>query len=184
MKHLRVARRYASALMGLAQGQKSVDKISADLQKVREVLEPSREFRLLVASPVVSAAKKADVFRAVFGRLISREAMAFLEFLLEKQREAILLAVIAQFESLRDELLGIVTAEVTSVVEFTGPQEKKIQAELERYTKRKIRLRFALDKSITGGLVVKMGDTVIDASLRHQLEVLRKRFVESGPLSN
>jgi len=184
MKHLRVARRYARALMSLAQEQKAVDAIAGDLQKIRDVLEPSREFRLLVASPVVSAARKAGVFREVFGRLISRETMAFLEFLLEKQREVILLAVIAQFESLRDELLGIVTAEVTSVVEFTEPQEKKLQVELERYTKRKIRLRFSLDKSITGGLVVKMGDTVIDASLRHQLEELRERFIESGPRSN
>jgi F0F1-type ATP synthase delta subunit len=47
-----------------------------------------------------------------------------------------------------------------------------------------VRLQFALDKNITGGVLVRIGDTVIDATIKHQLELLRKRFVEGGPLSN
>ncbi len=184
MKQVRAARRYANALMNLSQEQKLVDKTAEDLRMVREVLTPSREFRLLVASPIVSAAKKAAVFREVFGASISKQTLAFLEFLVQKHREAILLQIIAQFEVLLDEIKGMVTAEVTSVVELTAPQEKSILSELERYTKRKVRLRFTLDKNITGGLLVRVGDTVIDASLKHQLELLRERFVEGGPLSN
>jgi F-type H+-transporting ATPase subunit delta len=184
MKNVRVARRYATALMTAANEQKSIDATAADLGLVGDLLRGSRELRLLISSPVVSPAKKKAVFKEVLQKRIAAETLRFIHLLIAKGRESILPDVIEQFENLRDAKYGIVNVDVRSAVEFTAPQEKGLQAQLEKYTRRKVRVRFALDTSIRGGLVVKIGDTVLDASVRHQLELLRERFVSGGPLSN
>jgi F-type H+-transporting ATPase subunit delta len=73
---------------------------------------------------------------------------------------------------------------VTSAIEFTPSQRKDLADELERYTRKKVRVRIAVDKAIKGGLVVRIGDTVLDASVRRQLEILRERFLSGGSLTN
>ncbi len=73
---------------------------------------------------------------------------------------------------------------MTSAIEFTPSQRKDLADELERYTRKKVRVRIAVDKAIKGGLVVRIGDTVLDASVRRQLEILRERFLSGGPLTN
>ena len=80
--------------------------------------------------------------------------------------------------------MGIVSIDVTSAVEFTPSQEKDLNNELERYTKKKVRVRLTVDRAIKAGLVVRIGDTVLDASMRRQLELLKARFLEGGPSTN
>ena len=99
-------------------------------------------------------------------------------------RERHLGEIIEEFEALRDEKYGIVNVDVTSAIEFTPSQRKDLADELERYTRKKVRVRIAVDKAIKGGLVVRIGDTVLDASVRRQLEILRERFLSGGPLTN
>lgn len=184
MKNVRVARRYAMALMTAATEQKNIDGTAGDLDMLGNLLRGSREFRLLIASPVVSPAKKKAVFKELLEKRIGGETLRFIHLLTAKGREPILPDVIEQFAILRDEKYGIVNVDVRSAVEFTEPQEKNLQSQLEKYTKKKVRVRFSLDKSIQGGLVVRIGDTVLDASVRHQLELLRERFISGGALSN
>ena len=184
MKNPRVARRYAAALMTAAEQQKNIDGTAADLDLVGRLLRESRDLRRLIASPIVSPARKRAVFKEVLGTRIGNETLRFIDLLITKGREGVLPEIIQQFELERDEKYGIVNVDVRSAVEFTEPQEKSLQAQLEKHTKKKVRVRFALDKSIQGGLVVKIGDTVLDASVRHQLELLRERFISGGALSN
>jgi F-type H+-transporting ATPase subunit delta len=165
------------ALMTAAGEQKALERTSKDLEAIAGVLNGSREFRVLVASPVVAAKRKSGVFKELFGSRINRETLDFVDLLLQKHREALLLDVIEQFNALRDEKLGIVTVGVTSAIECTPPQQKNLQTSLEQYTGKKVRMHFSLDKTIKGGLLVRIGDTVLDASITHQLEVLKRRFV-------
>jgi F-type H+-transporting ATPase subunit delta len=102
--------------------------------------------------------------------------MAFLELLVEKQREENLLGIIEQFLVLRDAKYGIVNVEVASAVEITTQQEKNLSEKLEHYTRKKVRIRFSLDNALQGGLVVRIGDTVLDASIKRQLELMREQF--------
>ena len=184
MRNVRVARRYAQALMIAAQEMNTVDTTAQDLQTIGSMLRGSRELRTLVASPVVSVKKKTGVFNALFSPYVKLMTLEFLNLLVAKNREALLADLIEQFNALHDEKLGIVTVEVKAAVELTPPQEKSLQSQLEQYTQKKVRVRFALDKQIKGGLVVKIGDTVLDASIRRQLERLKERFVAGDALSN
>jgi F-type H+-transporting ATPase subunit delta len=184
MKNTRVARRYAQALMLSADSAMSmIDAIAGDLELIKRTLDGSRELRLLLASPVVKSDKKRAVLRELFRSRIGAVTMTFVELLTEKQREGMLSEVIEQFGALRDAKYGIVNVDVASAVEISEQQERSLSAKLEAYTKKKVRLRFALDASLKGGMVVRIGDTVLDASVKRQLEVIRERFVEGHALN-
>ena len=184
MKNVRVARRYAGALMDVAEAGKIIDGTAADLEIIASALRGSRELTLLAQSPVVSPARKAAVFRAIFAGRIGKGTMEFIDLVIAKQREKHLPEIIEQFALLRDEKMGIVSVDVTSAVEFTPSQHKDLSNELERYTKKKVRVRVTVDRAIKAGLVVRIGDTVLDASMRRQLELLKARFLEGGPSTN
>ncbi|MGB2958801.1 MAG: ATP synthase F1 subunit delta [Bacteroidota bacterium] len=180
MKNIRVARRYASALVISAEEGGVVEAVSRDLDRVGKVIEASREFRLLLASPVVSPEKKAAVVEELFGRRVGRETMTFIKLLLQKGREEFLSDVIEQFRALLDEMRGIVAVEVTSALELTRDQERRLRKQLEQYTGKHVRIHPRLDTSIRGGVVMRIGDTVIDGSITHQLVLLRERMAEGG----
>lgn len=170
--------------MAVAEEQQAVEQTVKDLDLIAQIHKDSREFRMLVASPVVSAYKKTKIFKDLLGPHISKATMMFVSLMTAKSREALLPDVVEQFQALRDEMMGIVTVEVTAAVEFTPSQETNLKSQLETFTRKKVRVRFSLDNAIKGGLLIKIGDTVLDASIRRQLEVLRERLVLGSPLAN
>jgi F-type H+-transporting ATPase subunit delta len=184
MKKVRVAGRYAAALMTLAREHNVVDGVVEDLDRIQEVLTSSREFRLLVKSPVVPAAKKTAIFKELFGSRLRKETIDFLNLLLEKHREDLLPELIEEFHVRRDLLLGIVGVDVITAVECTPAQGTSLQSQLERFTGKQVRVRYVLDTSLKGGMVLRIGDTVLDDSLKRQLERLKELFVEDVPFVN
>ncbi|MEO8167664.1 MAG: ATP synthase F1 subunit delta [bacterium] len=183
MKNTRVARRYAQALMMTANSPKAIDEIANDLTTIKKILDDSRELRRFISSPIIHQAKKLTVLKELFRTRITPITMSFIELLVEKQREASLLEVIEKFFALRDERYGIVNIDVASAVEISPEQGKSLSEKLEQYTKKKVRVRFALDKALKGGMVVKIGDTVLDASIKRQLELMREQFIHGHALN-
>jgi len=184
MKNVRVARRYARALIAVAEEREELDRTAADLEIIGTLVRGSRELRLFLARPIVSEGKKRTVLVELFGRSLAPLTMKFLVLLLAHQREMELLAVIEQFGEIRDEKLGIVNVDVISAIDLSAPQEVELTRKLEQQTRKKVRIRFTMDKAVRGGILVRIGDTVLDASLRHQLDLLRERFTEGAPLTN
>jgi F-type H+-transporting ATPase subunit delta len=184
MRNVRVARRYARALMATVTDSGQVDATSRDLESIGSTLKASRDLRLLLASPVVTPVKKTKIIRGLFGGKVGAHTLAFLGLLIEKHREGHLSEIVEQFGQLHDEAEGIMTVEVKSAVELPAPQRETLHKEMERLTGKKVRLQFSIEPSIRGGLVVRVGDTVRDASVQRQLEILRTRFIEGGGLSN
>lgn len=184
MKNVRVARRYARALMTVAEERKALDRTAADLETIGSLVRGSRELRLFLARPIVSEQKKRTVLKELFAQSLGALTMEFLMLLVAKQRETELLEIIEQFGEIRDEKFGIVNVDVISAVDLSTPQEQELTRKLELQTMKKVRVRFSIDKSVRGGFLVRIGDTVLDATLRHQLDLLRERFTEGGPLTN
>jgi F-type H+-transporting ATPase subunit delta len=177
MKNPMAARRYAAALMEAAGTGRAVTAVARDLESVRTLLQGSRELRLLLASPVVSGPKKRAVVDALFGKRLGVTTMTFLRLLVEKGREPLLLPIVEDFLALRDAREGIVHVDVTTAVPLPAAQQKALTATLEQLTGKSIRLRCTEDAAVRGGLVVKIGDTVLDGSVRNQLVRLHQRFV-------
>jgi F-type H+-transporting ATPase subunit delta len=182
MRSTRVASRYAKALMDVAEERQTLERTAADLEAIAGIIRGSREFRVFLSSPVVSIPRKKSVLIELFTRTISKDTLAFLDLLVTKQREAHLGEIIEQFAVLHDAKMGIANVDVTTAVELTAQQQKSLQKELEQRTGKSVRLRVATDASIRAGLVVRIGDTVLDASLTHQLERLRERFARGAAL--
>ncbi len=184
MRNVRVARRYAMALMNAAESKQSIDRVAGDLASIESLLRSSREFRTFLTSPVVSPKKKWAVLTELFAKRLGPDTMDFLELLVTKSREAILPDAIEQFNALHDAKQGIVNVAVTTAIAVTPQQERALQKQLEQYTRMNVRVRWSLDASIQGGLFVRIGDTVLDATIRHQLERLAERFLEGNALTN
>lgn len=181
MTHSRVASRYAAALMQAAEEAKAVDAVARDLEVVRATLGGSWDLQRLLASPIVSSAKKQSILTELFGARFAPLTMQFVALMVDKGRERALASAVEQWFGLRDERMGVVTADVTSAVDLTPDQRRAITATLERATGKTVRVRTFTDAAVRAGLIVRLGDTVHDGSLRRQLERLRERLV-SGPV--
>jgi F-type H+-transporting ATPase subunit delta len=181
MKHARVASRYASALMAAAEESKAVDTVARDLDSLRATRAASRDFQRLLDSPIVSPARKQSILSELFGARFGPLTLAFLALLVEKGRESVLPAACERWFALLDERRGVLAVDVTTAVELSADQKRDITAELERSTGKAVRVRAATDRTIRAGLIVRIGDTVHDGSLRRQLERLRERLVSGGP---
>jgi F-type H+-transporting ATPase subunit delta len=182
MRSTRVARRYAKSLIQAAEDLRTLEATAADVEKIGAVVNASREFRRFLTSPIVSMAHKKAVLLELFGNQISSSTLSFLDLIVKKQREVLLPEILEQFGVLRDVQLGIVNVDVTTAVELTPPQLRGLQIELERHAGKKVRLKMVTDPAIRGGLVIQIGDTVLDASLTRQLERLRERFARGAAL--
>lgn len=178
MSNLRVARRYAEALMESATDPHQLDRLASDLAFVQEAIKQSRELATFLKSPVISKDKKKAIFAELFRSRVSDATLSFLNLLTAKGREDVLADVIAEFFRMREEKLGIVTVEVRAATELTQEQHQDIQRRFEGFTQKKVRISFSLDKQLRGGFVARVGDTVFDGSVQRQLELLRERFAE------
>lgn len=180
MSNLRVAKRYASALMALTGEAKNPEAIAGDLLDVQSAIKSSKELRTLLASPVISKGKKKSVFAEIFKNKIGDSVQLYLASMVEKGRGDILPETLVQYFLLRDEQLGIVSVDVRSAIEFSPVQEKTLTKQLEGITMKKVRVSFSLDKMLKGGFVAKVGDTMLDGSVRRQLEILRSRLKDGA----
>jgi F-type H+-transporting ATPase subunit delta len=115
-------------------------------------------------------ARIADVLK------LSLIARNFLFVLIDHRRIALLGAILHSFELIVDERLGFARAEVSSPRELTEAQRGAINAQLERLTGKRIRMRFAVDPALIGGVVARIGSTVYDGSVRGQLQTLGRRL--------
>ena len=176
MKNARVARRYAQALLDLAGASGELDQVSSDLQVVRSAVAGVRALDLFLKNPVIGREKKKEILARLFGEKIHSTTFSFLLFLLEKGREEMIPDVADQYTALLDEQNGVVGLDLRSAVRLSADDEEKMRRSFERLTGTSVRLVVREDPNLIGGVVVRVGDTVYDGSLRRQLEVLRKRL--------
>jgi F-type H+-transporting ATPase subunit delta len=175
-----VATRYAKALADVttaaSAGLRPEDALS-QLRAFESALAASRELQNALSTPAVPGSRK----RAVVGRIadllkLSTIARNFLFVLIDHRRIALLGVILHSFELIVDERLGFARAEVSSPSELTKTQRGAINAQLERITGKRIRMRFAVDPALIGGVVARIGSTVYDGSVRGQLQTLGRRL--------
>jgi len=178
MANLRIANRYAEAVMTAAEELHILKNVSDDLTVLRRIIQESHEFQLFLKSPVIKKEKKQEVFKATFGPSMQPLTLQFLSLLIEKEREDTLPSVIGAFFRLQDEMLGIIHVSVTTAAELSQQQTTQLQQRFEEYSKKKVFIDVSFDKQLIGGFIARMGDTVFDGSVKQQLKLLRKRFAE------
>ena len=178
--NLRIAHRYAQALMDLGEERKTLDKISEDLYTIEATIRDSRELRVMLASPVVKPDQKLKVLIEIFGKQLYLETMSFISLLVRKGRAEYLFVTAEEFRRMLDAKRNILHAEITSAIDLTEDQRMTLQAKLENLTGKRIRPEFQTDATLRGGFTARIGDQMVDASLRSQLELLREQFKHGG----
>ncbi len=173
------SRRYATALLDVAEEGGFVDTVTADLEMIRDTASGSRELLKLLKSPLVKGDTKFRVLKEVFKGKLGEKTLLFVDLLCRKKRAPLLLEVIDEYAALRDERSGILNIDVRSAVELDQEQSGRLIDGLAAYTGKKIRAKLSLDEQLLGGATVKIGDTILDGSVRHQLQLLKGALRES-----
>ena len=174
-----IARVYADALFRAAKGTGKLDVLKEQLSAFVASLRENREMELFFFSPYFSSAEKRDGLTKVLEGA-EPELINFLELLAEKHRVPVIYRIERQFNALwakENKRLGVT---VTSAVELDPEIAKRIGAEIEKQTGNKVELESRVDDGIIGGLVVQVGNMVLDASVRNRLEKLRKSIAQAA----
>ena len=168
-----LAGRYASALFELARDERQIDAVSNSLQVVRETLDSSPELRAVTTSPLIDRQEAARAVSATAAALkLDPTTTNFLGVLARNGRLRQLPEVIRLFSRLASEHRGETTAEVTSARPLDDNQIAALKQQLGERAGRQINIDARVDPSILGGIVVRLGSQMIDASIRTKLNTL------------
>jgi F-type H+-transporting ATPase subunit delta len=164
---------YAEALMSLAQSSNKTERIGEDIAALLNLLKESPELRQFLSNPIVKAEDK----RAVLQRISGDEGNGFdlytsnfLKLLVDRRRIQFLEAIGKQYQALLRKLNQTVLAEVTSAVELSDSQKQSVREKVQAITSaHQVELDTKIDPDLIGGVIIKVGSQVVDASLRGQL---------------
>ena len=172
-----VALRYAAALADVALEQKAADRVKDDLASFTEAFSSAADLRIFLESPAAARKAKSKVIETIAERMkLAPTVRNFVQTLVDHGRMEMLPAIQQAFHGELNNRLGIAEAEVVSARELSAAEKKQLTAALERRTGKKIEARFRGDASLVGGMVVRVGSTVYDGSVREQLTRLREQL--------
>ena len=178
---LSIAGRYAQALFELAKEGGGLKALEADADALGAVLKSSPDFAAMIASPVIAREEQAAAVQAVAAKMGVSTLMAnTLALMANKRRLFVMPQLVADLLRRIAVEKGEITAEVTSASALTAAQVKKLIATLKASTGQDIKLNATVDESLIGGLIVKLGSTMIDTSVKAKLNALQNAMKEVG----
>lgn len=174
-----IARVYAESLFEVAKDNGRLDEVHEQLDEIADALESDRDLQVFFFSPYFSSAEKREgIGKAITGA--EDELVNFLELLAEKHRMPALFRIRRRFDELWAKENERLAVTVTSAIELDESLVKEIGSEIERKTGKTIDLSSKVDESIIGGLVLQVGNRVLDASISHRLDKLRKEVAQAA----
>ncbi len=172
------ARIYARALYDAAHEAKATDAVRADLADFVTVLGDSKTLRDALENPQIGTAAKQRVI-ASLTQSLHKLVRNTLQVLLERGRFGIINGLHDEFESMLSAEDEITRVEVTSAMELTDATKEKIAARMEAVTGRRVALETTIDPAIVGGIVLRIGDKIVDGSVRSRIRQLRRQLVSA-----
>ncbi len=169
-----LADRYAAALFDLADEAKALDQVAGDLRRLRDMLGESADLRRLVRSPVLSRAEQGKAIGALASQAgFNGLTQKFLGLAAQNRRLFAVPDMIAAFLQRLAARRGEITAEVTAAQELSPAQRDAVTEQLKKAMGSKVAVELKVDPALLGGLVVKVGSRMVDASLRSKLHRLQ-----------
>ena len=176
-----IAARYAAAVFDLAKEEQALTALEADADALSAALDASEELRSVISSPVITREEQAKVMDAIASKLgVSALVANTLQLMASKRRLFVLPHLLADLAARIATEKGEVTAEVTSAAALSADQASKLAATLKARVGKDVKLKTAVDESLIGGLVVKLGSTMIDTSVKAKLAALQNAMKEVG----
>ena len=176
MKQSRATIRYAKALLQLSIEQNSLESSYNDMALLDRICSESKELSLLLKSPIVKTSHKLKIFDQIFTNKISNLSMAFLNIIISKKRESILAELAKSFTALYKTQNNIETATITTAIPISEELRNNIITHIKAKNNNQIELKEVVDKKIIGGVIVRLGDKQLDASILTEISELRQTF--------
>lgn len=176
-----VSKIYGEALFEAAMdtGEDKAAQLLEEISEVRKVIAENPKFDVLMEHPGIPKQEKLQVADACFGGRVSDELANLMKVVISKERYKELPAIFDYFVRRVKEQKKIGEADVTTAVELTTGQKNAVRAKLlETSGYREVEVRYAVDGSLIGGMVIRMGDRVVDSSIRTKLDSLKKQLIQ------
>ncbi len=174
-----LAVKYAQALYELTAEKDMLDITEKELRLVENTIASYDDLSTLIYHPQVLAQAKKETIHKVFGQDVHEIVLNFLLLLVDKRRESILPTIIYEYVNLANQARNIVEAEVTTALPLDEDQHTALVNKLSLVTGKNIVLKIQINKKIIGGIIVKIGDKLIDGSVVRQLATLKKALLNN-----
>ena len=175
MKNLAIARRYAKALLLIGKEDGQTEDYRQELAGVADLLSQEAQLAATISNPLYKAGERKQVLQMIIEKLnLSKVMSSFLLLLFEKGRIGFIASINDFYQALADELKGVARASLVSATELTEDTIDKIRTALSKRTGKEIVLDVQQDPSLIGGVVTRIGDLILDGSIRTQLLNMRE----------
>lgn len=172
---------YASTLLDLANERQQADTVASDLASLTEILQQNPAFRDFLRDPSVGEQERADTLKRVFDGKIVPLLGHFLELLNAKGRLGDIKQIASTYQDLLDDQRGKIEVDVTVASKLTGEQLEEVRRKVSAALKRDAVIHQYVDESIIGGMILRVQDKLIDASVRTQLAEMKRQLLASAP---
>ncbi len=174
------ANRYSLALYELASEANELSKIEENSNSILNLILVNKDFNLLIKDPTIGQENLINVINEIFKNFnLNKLFRNFLNFLISKRRFFYVEQILKRFLEICSEKRGELKAEIKSAKELTQKEINMITEELSSNFKSKIKLNYNYDKSLIGGLVVQVGSTMIDTSIKNKLQQIENKMIEA-----
>ena len=171
-----VVNRYATALFEIAKEQGAMTKFKEEASMICHILDGEPEYINLLSHPSVIEEQKLELIREAFGNKVADEFIGLMELIIKKSRTEYLIGILKKFIEMAKVEEGLLKGTVTSAMPLTNQQIAQIKANLEQGTGKTIELDVVVDTSLIGGLIVRVGDKVVDGSIKGQMDTLKSQL--------
>ena len=169
-----ISDRYALALYELASENNCIDNVLKDFKLLHKFILESKDLNLLINSPLIATNDKLEVLLKIIDeKSINKLSVTFLKVISKNKRFSKIISIILQFININAQKRGDILADVTSAEELSKEQQEGIQNQLHTILGKKLSLSYKVDKKIIGGLIIKVGSKMIDASLANKFNKLK-----------
>ncbi len=175
--------KYSQAMFDIASEQKKLEEFGTELKKVRDTFQENPDFWKFLNHPLVPPQSKKQTVKEVFADDVSPLVLQFIYVMIDRRREAALLLAIDGFIDLARRAQHIEVAKVRIVKKLTAAEETQLRVNLEKLTGKKIELLYYIDPSIIGGMVIQIGDRLIDGSLERQLHDMQHALLQNDVMN-
>ncbi len=173
-----VIKRYATALFELAISDNRIEDYKSEVELVIQLLRDEPDFIALLQNRRITLDEKVSLIEKIFSEQVSSSVVGLMILIIKKGRQEFLLDIFETFLQMIEKQKGILKATVTSAVVLEARQLEEIKMQLENNTKSQIELDTIVDESIIAGLIIRVGDKVVDASIKGKMQTLKKQLAE------
>jgi len=171
-----IAGAYAESLFRLASAEEMADRVEEELHEIERLYGTNPEMKEFITNPRIRAEGKKNALLELLGDKISRVTLNYISLLIDQERGRMLPKVAEEYYRLAAETRARVSAEVITAIPLSDESREKLSSALKKLTKKEVYVRTRVDESILGGVVVRVGDKVLDGSVRTRLAQIKKRM--------